>query len=412
MRKQPANGLWTRDFIIIQAGSVVSMLGNAMAGFAISLFVLDYTETPLYYALYIFLYTLPQIAAPVIAGPLMDKFSRRRTIYLLDFLASAIYLTMGLLIHMNAFNFAVLSLMTLVTGSIHSVYMVAFSSFYPLLITPGNYSKAYSVSSTLETLSYVMIPVATFLYKSMGIFPLLIANSICFFIAALFETRISDVEAVQPDTGARYSMKAYLEDAKEGVRYLWSEKGLMLIAVYFMFSSLAGGASSVITLPWFRESFADGEYIYMSVWAFMVIGRVMGGLINYRMKLPEGKKFVFALMVYLSLSFIEGSYLYLPVSVMRLCCFLVGILSATSYNIRISATQAYVPHEKKGRFNGAFLMLTTVGSLSGELLAGITMTVLPVRLTLTVFMAVNFLAAIFIVGGGGRHIRPIYNREV
>ena len=33
--------LWTRDFTIITLGSVVSMLGNALSGFAMSLMVLD-----------------------------------------------------------------------------------------------------------------------------------------------------------------------------------------------------------------------------------------------------------------------------------------------------------------------------------------------------------------------------------
>lgn len=44
---------------------------------------------------------------------------------------------------------------------------------------------------------------------------------------------------------------------------------------------------------------------------------------------------------------------------------LTGILGVTSYTIRISATQSYVPDEKKGRFNGAFNMLNTVGSFTG-----------------------------------------------
>ena len=73
------NKLWTKDFTIITLGSVVSMIGNALASFAMSLFVLDFTGSTLYYSIYIFLYTLPQIAAPVISGPLMDRFSRRST---------------------------------------------------------------------------------------------------------------------------------------------------------------------------------------------------------------------------------------------------------------------------------------------------------------------------------------------
>ena len=38
-----------------------------------------------------------------------------------------------------------------IIGTINSVYMVAYESFYPMLITEGNYSKAYSIASVLET---------------------------------------------------------------------------------------------------------------------------------------------------------------------------------------------------------------------------------------------------------------------
>ncbi len=34
--------------------------------------------------------------------------------------------------------------------------------------------------------------------------------------------------------------------------------------------------------------------------------------------------------------------------------FINGFLAVNSYNIRISATQSYVPNELRGRFNGVF----------------------------------------------------------
>ena len=40
-RNNNSNPLWTRDFTILTVGSVVSMFGNAMTGFAMSLMVLD-----------------------------------------------------------------------------------------------------------------------------------------------------------------------------------------------------------------------------------------------------------------------------------------------------------------------------------------------------------------------------------
>ena len=410
--KSAVPSLWTRDFTIITLGSVISMFGNAMAGFATSLFVLDYTDTPLYYAVFVFLYTLPQLAAPLIAGPLMDRFSRRKTIYSLDFLSARLYLLIALILHLGLMRFWLLAVWTLIIGTITSTYQVAYESFYPMLITEGNFSRAYSIAGTLETLSAVMVPVSLFLYKRFGLAPLLLGNGICFLGAALCEMRISDVEK-ERGTGSEecYSLSAYWADAREGVRYLWVEKGLLCITLYFVFLSFAGGAEGVVTLPYFRSAFENGEWVYMTTWGFMVLGRGLGGLLQYKIRYPAAIKYALALGVYCVVNTLQGSYLFLPVNGMRVACFLLGILGVTSYTIRSSATQSYVPHDKKGRFNGAFIMLTTSGSLLGEALAGGCTTFLPMRAILAIFMGVALLAALIIIGGGRKHVKPLYNRE-
>ncbi len=410
-QKKPVS-LWTRDFTIITVGTVISMFGNALAAFAISVFVLDYTQSPVYYALYIFLYTLPQLAAPLIAGPLMDRFSRRKTIYLLDFLTAALDLGIALILHLGLMHFWLLAVWTLVVGTIHSTYQVAYESFYPLLITEGNFSRAYSIASTLETLSAVMVPVSLFLYKQFGLAPLLLVNGLCFLGAALCEMRISDVEKEKGlQAEGAYSLSAYWTDAKEGVKYLWAEKGLLCITLYFVFSAFGGGASGVITLSYFKSTFENGEWIYMTTWGFSVLGRAIGGMLQYKIRYPAAIKYAVAFAVYCVINVLEGSYLFMAVNGMRVACFLVGILGVTSYTIRSSATQSYVPHDRKGRFNGAFIMLTTSGSLLGEALAGACTAFMPMRTVLALFMGVALLAAIVIIGGGKKHVKPLYNRE-
>ncbi|MBQ6878146.1 MAG: MFS transporter [Oscillospiraceae bacterium] len=405
--------LWTKDFTTITLGSVVSMMGNSIAGFAMSLFVLDYMESTFYYAVYIFLYTLPQIAAPVISGPLMDRFSRRRTIYTLDFCSAALYIALAFLIFSDSFSFAFFAAATLIIGTINSVYMVAFESFYPMLITEGNYSKAYSISGTLQTMTFFMMPLATLAYNAFGIAPLLGANSVFFLIAAICETKISDVEASAGNLRAEhYSTKTYFSDMREGVRYLLSEKGLFAVTLYFMVISFVGGASQVITLPWFKGTFENGEYTFMLVSIFSVIGRSLGGIVHYLTKLPAEKKFKIALFVYVSIALVEAFYLYTPLITMMIGSFMIGILGVTSYNIRVSATQSYVPDSIKGRFNGAFFMLNTVGTLSGELLSGILSEFIPMRATLMIFMLFSAVSALVIIGGNKKHIAPIYNRNV
>ena len=413
---QPANPLWTRDFTILTLGSVVSMLGNAMSGFAMSLMVLDISGSTLLFALYIAMYTLPQIVMPVFSGAILDRFSRKRTIYTLDFISAGLYLLMAVILLTGWFSFPLFLIYCFILGSIESIYMVAYESFYPLLISEGNYQKAYSVASVLETFSAVMIPVSTFLYNKIGMAPLLFANSVCFAVAAIMETQIRTDEhyiesqklTASKDLG---HIRQMFKDTKEVFQYLFSEKGLLAIAIYFGFYSIAMGVSSVITLPYFKSTFTNGEYIYMLVWGSALVARAIGGGLHYKLKIPAHLRYGIALAVYIAISVFEAVYLFLPIPVMMILCFLNGFGGVTSYTIRISATQSYVPDEKKGRFNGVFGMINTIGALGGELIAGLLTLFMPERLVLMSALLLCAVAAVVVIGGGHKQVAEIYNRQ-
>jgi len=416
MKPKNANPLWTRDFTILTLGSVVSMTGNAMSGFAMSLLVLDYTQSTLLYAVYIAVYTLPQIIMPVFSGAILDRFSRKRTIYTLDFVTAGLFLIGAVLLGSGWFSFPLLAVCCFLLGSIDSVYTVAYQSFYPLLISEGNFSKAYSMSSVLELFADLMIPVSVVVYNWIGIAPLLALNGVCFLIAAMMETQIQTQEAYIDYQKANSApgvtgVRRLLCDIREGFGYLRREKGLLAVAVYFTFSALFMGASSVIVLPFFKSGFENGEYIYMIVCGMTILGRAIGGGLHYHFLLPSGWKYGIALVVYLMVDLIEGFYLYFTVPVMMCMCFVSGILGVTSYTIRISATQSYVPDEKKGRFNGAFNMLSTVGSLCGELLAGALTVVFPARAVLSGFALAACAAALVFIGGGRTEVKRLYNTQ-
>ena len=380
------NPLWTRDFTIITLGSVVSMIGNSLSGFAMSLMVLDYTSSALFYAIYVMAFTFPQIVVPIFSGAILDRFSRRKTIYTLDYISSIFYLSVGILLHNGWFNYPIFALMVFILGCIQSMYQVAYQSFYPMLISEGNFSKAYSVASMLESVTVFIVPISTLVYNAVGIGPLMIANAVCFFIAATVDT-------------------------KAGFMYLWSEKGLFFIALYFLFSSFGGGVSNVSLLPYMKETMPNGEYYYLIIGGMMMLGRVVTSSWHYRHKLPIDKKFLIAFLVYIFISIIEGSLLFLPLIMMFTLSFFSGCLGVTSYTIRISATQSYVPDEKKGRFNGAFNMLSVLGALIGEGVAGVLSTFMDMRFVMLTTQMIVLLSAVFIMGGKRRYIAPIYNRE-
>lgn len=166
--KKPAQGLWTWDFTIITVGSVISLIGGVLSSFAMSIMVLDYTGSVFLYALFNATYQIPMLVCPVLAGPYLDRMSRKKVIYRLDFLSAGLFATLFLLLESGWFSFPLLLCFSLIRGSIDSVYMVAYDSLYPNLVEKGNLSKAYSISGMLQSIMMVAYPLGALAYDLLG----------------------------------------------------------------------------------------------------------------------------------------------------------------------------------------------------------------------------------------------------
>ena len=420
---KPANKLWTRDFTIITLGSVVSMVGGTMTGFAISSMVLDYTGSTFLYALFNICFQIPMLVCPLLAGPVLDRMSRKKVIYSLDFLSSFVFLVFYLVMRSGWFSYPFLLAGTLLIGAIDGVYVVAYDSFYPNLISEGNYSKAYSVSSMLWPIAAMSTPIAAMVYDRLGtVTPLFLFNALCFFTAAAFERTIKYQETHMdkaPPADGMGPLKRFRRDFREGVTYIAGEKGLLVITAYFVVSNFSGSGAGNLYLPFFRnhpQLFAMWPIavvtLYSIVSNFSVAGRFVGGLIHYKVKFPTEKKFAIAMTVYVTICFLEMGELFMPIPIMAAMFFLEGLLSVTSYNIRISATQSYLPDTKRARFNGTFTMLCSMGSIAGTLLSGALAEALPERGIIIAFNVLSLIAAYFLMYRGRDHVKKIYNQAL
>ena len=419
------NKLWTKDFKIITIGSIISMLGNSVAGFAIGLLVLDLTDSTLLFSLFMVVYNLPKIVAPLFAGPYLDRFSRKKMIYTLDFMSAFIYVIMFFLLYVKWFNYPVFLFIVLLIGTIDGVYAVAYESFYPNLVSEGNFSKAYYISSMIYPLASLMLPIASIVYENSGsAAPLFAFNAATFFLAAIFETQIgykeNHIKENTEDAKKGFSFVSYKADFKEGLDYMRAEKGLLVITIYFCITMFAGGGLHVLHLPFFKNNpelfsnipLVNSVTLYTIISSFGVLGRLIGGMIHYKYHYPVPKKFLIALCVYTSIAFLEAFQLYFPVVLMAVSFFLIGIMGVTSFNIRISATQSYVPDDKRGRFNGTFQMIVSAGNILGQLLAGFLGEIYPERHVIIGLMSINMLAIYFIMYRKREHVKKIYNRRV
>ena len=186
-----------------------------------------------------------------------------------------------------------------------------------------------------------------------------------------------------------------------------------------MVSNFSGSGAGNLYLPFFRnhpQLFAMWPIavvtLYSIVSNFSVAGRFVGGLIHYKVKFPTEKKFAIAMTVYVTICFLEMGELFMPIPIMAAMFFLEGLLSVTSYNIRISATQSYLPDTKRARFNGTFTRLCSMGSIAGTLLSGALAEALPERGIIIAFNVLSLIAAYFLMYRGREHVKKIYNQSL
>lgn len=401
--------LWNKNFTIITVGTVISMLGNAISGFAIGLLVLDYTDSIFLYSLFMVAYNLPKIIMPMVAGPYLDNFPRAKVIYSLDFLSAALYLGLFFLLRFNLFSFWPFLCLAVLIGSIDSIYQTAYDSLYPTLIAKEHYSKAYSISSIIYPIAAVMVPVAAYVYQKLGnMSPLFLFNAVTFFIAAVMEVFIKAPETHVQHRTQKFTAKYYFNEFKAGVDYIRSEKGLLVITAYFLVANISY-STGALALPYFKSTPGLDVMAYTFVMGANLMGRLVGGFLHYKLKLPPKRKFAIALTVYITTCILEGGYLFTPVGMMIPLMFVSGLFSVTSYNIRIAATQSYIPNNYRGRFNGSFQMLLSFGMIVGQLVTGALGDYFSARLIIMAGYIINLSAVFLIMLPGGKHVKPIYN---
>lgn len=387
------------------------MFGSSVSNFAIGLLILDKTDSTFLYSLYFALVMAPSIIVPLLAGPFIDRFSRRKMIYRLDFISFIAFSVIAVLTYFDFFSYPLFLLLGIFCGSIFSVYQVTYDSFYPMLISEGNFSKAYSIGSLLYPLANtIMVPVAALVYEHIGLFPLFALDALSYLIASLVETQIK-VKEEQEVLKEEVSFD-FVNELKEGIHYLKQEKGLWAVTKYFAVTMFSAGVVQTLLLPFFKSTPNLNTTHYSLVMSSQTLGRIIGGLIHYKIVYPAQKKYTIAVFVYTFITFLDVIFFFSPFKIMMLIYLVYGLLGVTSFNIRTSATQSYVPNDKRGRFNGIFSVVTTIGMVFGEVLAGIFGEFVYIPYIIIVSGIINMIAVYFCIVKNKKQIKLVYNRDV
>ena len=153
--------------------------------------------------------------------------------------------------------------------------------------------------------------------------------------------------------------------------YLKREGGIRNIYTYMSITNGASEGIQVLTQAYYQTQ----PWLSVTMLGFLksaeMIGRMIGGLLQYVWELPVKKRYAFTKFVYLFYDTMDTLLLFCPYPLMVLNRFLCGGLGIGSATVRESAVQSYLPPRMRARVNAFFDMTYAVGGAAFHLLAGV-----------------------------------------
>ena len=400
--------LWTRNFLLVILASAIGTVGAIAGGFALAFLVFDETGSTLASALIVAIQLLPHLLLPVLIAPFMDRLPRKSFLVAGD-IANAVLLA-GMGLWLLFFNFSYLGYLavSLLLACIGAVDELAFTSIYPELIPEGAEQKGYAVSSMLyPVLKVIMTPLAAVLLDTLGVAWILIAQSGLSFAAAITESFIH-LDETERQHRTPYSLQAWAGDIREAVQYLKEERGLRSVYEYMAVTNGVASGFSPILVAFFRTfpGFTAAMYSAFSVVEFA--GRTIGSVLQYRIKIPDKKKYGLVLFVYQVYESMDMCLLWLPYPLMLVNRGICGFLGSNSAILRSAAVQRYIPEKLRSRINAFDDVLITAGASVFSLMMGFLGEILDYRLCVTIGGAIAMLASWLLIWGRRKDVRRVY----
>lgn len=406
------NTLWTKNFTIITLGTIISAIGGTAMNFVMGLVVFDNTDSAWMTGFFSAVSILPSVILPVLVAPYMDSHRRKPFIVYLDAALGILYLLFFVYIRQAGFVYAAYMVFSVITSAIGSVYSTAYSAFYPDLIEEGFLQKGYSISSIIyPTVTVLVTPLAALVYTHLDITTVFLAEGILLLIASGFESRIDAAEkhAVEKK---RFSFQAYGQELLGGVRYLKKEKGIRNLYINMSVINATSSGTSLMIMTFFQSSTILTTAMYSFLISMQTLGRMLGGILHYTIKIPRRLRFPITKAVYLLYQVFDGLLLFLPYPAMLGIQFACGFMGVNTATMREAAIQHHLPSGIRARVVSLFSVIISAGIMVMDLLAGALGEIMPYRMVALLLSGLGLLSILLlIVKGGRKHIEPLFDVE-
>jgi DHA3 family macrolide efflux protein-like MFS transporter len=267
-----------RAFFIIWIGQIISLLGSAMTGFAVTIWVYQDTGKATALALTGFFFVTPLLLLSPVAGAIVDRYDRKLMMIISD-LAAGVTTIVVLLLHATG-NLEVwhLFITNAINGAFNTFQWPAFSAAITLMLPKEQYGRANGMMALAESSSGIFAPVlAGALLVPLGLTGILLIDifTFVFAIGALLFVHIP-----QPETTAagRKGQGNLWSESVYGFRYIIERPSLLGLQLVFLIGNFFVSLAFTVFAAMILARTGNDELVFGSVQSAAAIGGVVGGL--------------------------------------------------------------------------------------------------------------------------------------
>lgn len=272
--------LFQRDFTIMILGQIISLFGNAILRFSLSLHVLEVTGSAAVFGTILAVSMIPTVLLSPFGGVLADRLPKQKIMTILDFVTAGLIVFYDA-VYGSAGNLAAVTIFMILLTLIQAFYQPSVQASIPLLASKEQLMAANGIVMQVQALAGLLGPIlAGILYGMGGVKPILAASAVCFFLSAVMELFLRIPHEKREADGSPVRMA--LLDIKGAVIYLIREntclfKLLIVVAGINLFLS----ALFIIGLPYLVKIYLGmSAQAYGFAEAAMGMGSILGGLVS------------------------------------------------------------------------------------------------------------------------------------
>ena len=216
---------------LLLLGRAVSLFGSTIYLIVLPLYILNTTKNLKTTGIFFAAVNFPTIIISIFIGTIIEKFNKKNVILICDFLTSMLYFVLFLYLkNFNSLTF--LFLISFFINIISKFFEIASKVLFSEINSPETLEKYNGLQSFMENTIIIVGPViGTYLFVTFDFNLILIIVSLGYFLSFLQELFIK----YEKNLDLSIEKTNFLEDFKEGISYIRSNKIILNFFILVMF---------------------------------------------------------------------------------------------------------------------------------------------------------------------------------